>query len=173
MTSAFSVGEYSRTISLSLTLTDAGAPGLGVRGAVRIGLLVVGLRSHMSRLEILIAVWLCLGILSFGITGWVVRSVWMARETTPLAVKLLTVLAGACLMVGGVGSALGLFNIMVVLGGEGVVDPAQQARVLAENIAVVMNCTASGLVVWVPCITAVLVLRKVLRSRLSSNAAGV
>lgn len=60
-------------------------------------------------------------------------------------------------IVGGAGTVMGALMALGATGGESV-DPSQKARLLAEGISEAMNCTAFGLVLWIPSLTTALLL---------------
>jgi biopolymer transport protein ExbB len=56
-------------------------------------------------------------------------------------------------------TVVGLVQAFGAVGGESV-DPSQKARLLAEGISEAMNCTAFGLLVWLPSLVALILLLK-------------
>jgi biopolymer transport protein ExbB/TolQ len=60
---------------------------------------------------------------------------------------------------GAFGTIVGLVKGYGAVGGESV-DPSQKARILAEGISVAMNCTALGVLLWVPSMIVAFVLTR-------------
>jgi biopolymer transport protein ExbB/TolQ len=100
-----------------------------------------------------ILVWLLLGVAGVGVTAWVLRRVWKVRKQLPLGTKFIASVAAAAAICGAAGTLLGLVIAFRAVRSESV-DPSQNARILAEAISEAMNCTASGLLVWLPSIIA-------------------
>ena len=87
------------------------------------------------------------------------RRVWRRRTERPLAARGIAALIVAAAAYGGLGTLAGLITAFGAVGGESI-DPSQKARILAEGIAQAMNCTAFGLIVWVPSAIAAFVLTR-------------
>jgi hypothetical protein len=106
-----------------------------------------------------LAIWFVLGVLGTLATLWLVRRVWKRRTTLPLAARSIAILIVVAAAYGALGTLAGLVMAFGAVGGENI-DPAQKARILAEGIAQAMNCTAFGLLIWVPSAIAALVLTR-------------
>ncbi len=63
------------------------------------------------------------------------------------------------MLLGGAGTLVGLVKAFGAVGGESV-DPSQKARVLAEGISEAVNCTAFGLIAWLPSVVVLTLLLK-------------
>ena len=96
----------------------------------------------------ILIVWFVLGALMGGVGVWLGRRIWKRRKTAPAATTIVQSLIALSILVGGIGTLVGLVKAFGAVGGESV-DPSQKARILAEGIAEAMNCTALGLVVGV------------------------
>jgi biopolymer transport protein ExbB/TolQ len=104
-----------------------------------------------------LAVWFVLGVIGTLATLWLVRRVWKRRAERPLAARGTAALVVAAAAYGALGTLAGLVKAFSAVGGESV-DPSQKARILAEGIAQAMNCTAFGIIIWVPSAIAAFVL---------------
>jgi formate-dependent nitrite reductase membrane component NrfD len=104
--------------------------------------------GSMGYAGVILAIWFLLGVLAAVAAAWLVRRIWRRRNTTSLAVKLVTSLFAASVVVFALGTLVGLVKGFGAVGGESV-DPSQKARILAEGIAEAMNCTALGLAVGI------------------------
>lgn len=104
-------------------------------------------------------VWILLGVIGVVGTTWlVVRAVRRGRELSWVA-KLVVVVAVVAAVAGAIGTGVGFVNGFGAVGGESV-EPSRKARILAEGISEAMNCTAFGLLIWVPSFTIALVLTR-------------
>lgn len=106
-----------------------------------------------------LAMWFVLGVLGTLATLWLVRRVWKRRTALPLAARGIAILIVVAAAYGAFGTLAGIVMAFGAVGGENI-DPSQKARILAEGIAQAMNCTAFGLLIWVPSAIAALVLTR-------------
>jgi biopolymer transport protein ExbB/TolQ len=97
----------------------------------------------------ILAAWLGLALVWAVATLWWSRRLWKRRRELPLWMKVVGLVVAASAVFGGFGTVVGLVKALGAVGGESV-DPAQQARMLAEGIAEAMNCTAMGIALWLP-----------------------
>lgn len=104
----------------------------------------------------ILLVWVLVALVAFVWTIRLVFLVWKQRKTSGVAAKLLAAAVGVAALVGGGGTLVGLVKAFGAVGGESV-DPSQKARMLAEGISEAMNCTALGLLTWLPAVVALLV----------------
>lgn len=104
--------------------------------------------GRMGALGIL-AAWLVVALIGALATLWWSRRIWKRRRELPLSARIVAGVLTAAAGLGGFGTVVGLVKAFGAVGGESV-DPSQKARILAEGIAEAMNCTAAGVVVWLP-----------------------
>src|SRR6185436_18118325 len=108
----------------------------------------------------ILSAWLILALVGIAVTAWWSRKLWRRRQELPLRTRAVAAIVAASATVGALGTVVGLVKAFGAVGGESV-DPSQKARILAEGIAEAMNCTAFGVVVWLPSvIVLVLMMRK-------------
>lgn len=81
------------------------------------------------------------------------------QRELPKSARIVTGILSAAAVLGGFGTVVGLVKAFGAVGGESV-DPSQKARVLAEGIAEAMNCTAAGVVVWLPSVIVLMVVTR-------------
>ena len=106
---------------------------------------------------VLVLVWVLLALAAGVWTAFLVLRIWRRPRGSSLLTKVLSACVGATAVLGAGGTLLGLIKAFGAVGGESI-DPSQKARILAEGISEAMNCTAFGLLFWVPCVIAVLLL---------------
>ena len=99
--------------------------------------------------------WLVLSFAGAVATAWWVRRLWKRRQQLPSGTRIIAVIVATSSMLGALGTVIGLVKAFGAFGGESV-DPSQRARILAEGISEAMNCTALGVIVWVPSVIALL-----------------
>ena len=104
-------------------------------------------------------VWLVFCLIGGVASAWLVRRLWRRRAELPIAARVLAPLVAVSAAFGAVGMLLGIVRAIGAARGESV-DPSQRARMLAEGIAEAMNCTALGVVVWVPSVVVALMLTR-------------
>ena len=115
-------------------------------------------------------VWLFLAVLGVGLTVWMVARV-LRRRSQVRAVWIGALLVnGAAVAYAVFGAILGLVRAYEAIGGESV-DPTERARIVAEGISEVINCTAFALLVWVPSLVVAFVLTRPKKPR-SEKAEG-
>lgn len=90
------------------------------------------------------------------LTIWLLARTWKHRKTAPFATIVVASLLAASALFGTLGTLMGLAKALGAVGGESV-DPSQKAHILAEGISEAMNCTAVGLVLWLPSVAAFIV----------------
>jgi len=112
----------------------------------------------MGGMEILMA-WLALALAGAVATAWWSVRLWRRGRTLNGWLKALAGIVVAAAAVGSVGTLIGLVKAFGAVGGESV-DPSQKARMLAEGIAEAMNCTAIGLLLWLPSMIALTILTR-------------
>ena len=105
----------------------------------------------------LILAWLALIPVGIAATAWLLVRVWKRRRQTGVATHVIAMLAATSALLGGFGTFVGLVKAFGAVGGESV-DPSQKARILAEGISEAINCTAFGMLTWLPCVAATLLL---------------
>lgn len=110
----------------------------------------------MGGMEILI-VWLALALAGSVATVWWSVRAWKRSAELNAGLKALAGIVAASAAIGSVGTLVGLVKAFGATGGESV-DPSQKARILAEGIAEAMNCTAAGLLLWLPSVIALTLL---------------
>lgn len=103
--------------------------------------------------------WVFFGAVSAIATMRLVRRVWKTRERASFATKLVVVVVVAAATFGALGTLIGMAKAFGAVGGESR-DPSQKARILAEGISEAMNCTAFGVLLWVPSIIVAFILLK-------------
>jgi biopolymer transport protein ExbB len=96
----------------------------------------------------ILTAWFILGAVGIGVAAWLGRGIWRGRKAMSLGLSIVRSMIAASVMLGAVGTLLGLVKAYGAVGGEGV-DPSQKARILAEGISEAMNCIALGLAVGV------------------------
>lgn len=74
-----------------------------------------------------------------------------------MAAKVMSVVVAFVAVAGALGTMIGIIKAIGAVGGESI-DPSQKARILAEGISEAMNCTAFGVLVWVPSVVVTLLL---------------
>jgi len=89
------------------------------------------------------------------------RRLWNRRAELGLGTKVVAGLVVGSAVLGGLGTVVGLLKAFAATGGKGI-DPSQKARALGEGISEAMNCSAMGIVVWLP---SVIVLTLITRKR--------
>lgn len=92
-------------------------------------------------------------------TVWWARRLWRRRKQLPLRTRAVAVIVVASALVGALGTLIGLVKASGAVGGESV-DPSQKARILADGISEAMNCTAFGMVVWLPSVILLVVMMR-------------
>ncbi len=112
----------------------------------------------MDGMAILIA-WLALALAGCAATLWWSVRVWKRSGEFKGWMKALAGIVAASAAVGSLGTLVGLVKAFGATGGESV-DPSQKARILAEGISEAMNCTAAGLLLWLPSVIALTVLAR-------------
>jgi biopolymer transport protein ExbB len=70
--------------------------------------------------------------------------------------KALAGSVAASAVIGSLGTLVGLVKAIGATGGESI-DPSQKARILGQGISEAMNCTAAGLLLWLPSVIALTV----------------
>ena len=103
--------------------------------------------------------WLFFVFVGIGLSAWMVHRIWRRRNDLGITTKVILALVAAAVMGGAFGTVAGLVKTFGAVGGESV-DPSQKARILAEGISEAMNCTAFGIVVWVPSMIAAFVITR-------------
>jgi biopolymer transport protein ExbB/TolQ len=98
---------------------------------------------------VVLATWLILSVVGAVATAWWTRRLWRRRSELATGTKILAAVVATAAMFGALGTLVGIVKAFGAVGGESV-DPSQKARILAEGIAEAINCTAFGLIVWVP-----------------------
>lgn len=93
--------------------------------------------------------WLILASIGLVATTWWSGRLWRRREELRFRTRIVAAIVVVSAMAGALGTVIGLVKAFGAVGGEGV-DPSQKARILAEGIAEAMNCTAFGIIVWIP-----------------------
>ena len=82
-------------------------------------------------------------------TAWWSRRLWRRRKGLAVRTRIIAVVVATSAVLGALGTLIGLVKAFGAVGGESI-DPSQRARILAEGLSEAMNCTALGVVVWVP-----------------------
>jgi hypothetical protein len=114
--------------------------------------------GRMGAVGILVA-WLVAAFVGALATLWWSRRIWTRQRELPKSARIVTGILSAAAVLGGFGTVVGLVKAFGAVGGESV-DPSQKARVLAEGIAEAMNCTAAGVVVWLPSVIVLMVVTR-------------
>ena len=96
-----------------------------------------------------IVVGLVLGLAGIGLTTWMIVRIWKHRPRRSAAPWIAALVVGIAMAFVAFGAIIGLVTALGAVGGERV-DPSQKARILAEGISAAMNCTAFGILLWVP-----------------------
>ena len=86
-----------------------------------------------------------------------VRRVWKNRRELPVSTRAVAGVVATSAIFAAFGTAVGMLKAFGAVGGESI-DPSQKARVLAAGISEAMNCTALGLLAWLPSVIALAVL---------------
>jgi len=116
----------------------------------------------MGGMRILTA-WLALSLVGAVLTvRWSIR-VWKRRRELNGWMKPLAGAVAAAAILGSLGTLVGLLKAFGALGGASV-DPSQKARIIAEGISAALNCTAAGLLLWLPSLIALTVLTRARRA---------
>jgi biopolymer transport protein ExbB/TolQ len=92
---------------------------------------------------------LVLGLAGIGLTIWMILRIWKAGPRASIAAWITAGVIGFAVAFGVLGTALALLKAFGAAGGESV-DPSRKARILAEGISEAINCTAFGVLLWVP-----------------------
>jgi biopolymer transport protein ExbB/TolQ len=108
---------------------------------------------------VVLLVLLVLGFVGALACAWWARRIWKRRRNLPLFARAIAAIAAASMLFGMLGTVIGLVKAFGAVGGESV-DPSQKARILAEGISEAMNCTAFGIVVWVPSVVVLIFLMR-------------
>ena len=108
-----------------------------------------------------LAGWLVLALGGAVATVWWSLRLWRRRTALQLPTRAVATIAAAAALVGAGGTVIGLVKAFGAVGGEST-EPSQKARMLGEGIAAAMNCTAFGMIVWLP---SVIILVVMLRKR--------
>jgi len=112
----------------------------------------------MAALWLLFA-WLVAGFVGAALTARWLRRLWK-RGGSSLRTRVVAVVLAGSTIVGLLGTTVGLVKAFGAVGGESI-DPSQKARILAEGISEAINCTALGVILWVPCGIALFFLTRV------------
>lgn len=98
---------------------------------------------------VILAAWLGVAFAGAVATIWWAARTWKRRNELHGWMKGLTIIVAATALIGALGTLLGLVKAFGATGGEST-DPSEKARMLAEGISIAMNCTAAGLLLWLP-----------------------
>jgi biopolymer transport protein ExbB/TolQ len=112
----------------------------------------------MGGMEILIT-WLALALAGCVATVWWSVRMWKRSGELKGWMRALAGIVAASAAIGSLGTLVGLVKAFGATGGESV-DPSQKARILAEGISEAMNCTAAGLLLWLPSVIALTVIAR-------------
>lgn len=107
----------------------------------------------------LIAIWIALSIAAVAGTARLLVLVWRRRARVGAPARVLAPFVAVVGLFGGGGTLWGLGTAFRAVAADGV-DPPQKARYLAEGISEAMNCTAFGLLIWLPSAIALTLLAK-------------
>jgi hypothetical protein len=119
----------------------------------------------MIAVEVLLA-WLVLALVATVATVWWSTRLWRRRGEIPKRALAVAAIVATAAIAGALGTVAGLVMAVGAVGGESV-DPSHKARMLAEGISEAINCTALGLVVWIP---SAILFRFMLRKRSRRSA---
>ncbi len=93
--------------------------------------------------------WLILALVGVVAMSLWSRRLWKRREELSRRTRTMAVIVAASAIVGALGTLVGLVKAFGAVGGESV-DPSQKARMLGQGISEAMNCTAFGILIWLP-----------------------
>ncbi len=96
-----------------------------------------------------IILWLALVAIGAWLTTGLALRVWKQGKGVGFGAEIMATLAVASATFCLFATIMGLQKIFGAIVAE-TVEPAQRARVLAEGISTVMNCTAFALALWIP-----------------------
>ena len=100
-----------------------------------------------------------MGLMGIGLTVWMIRRIWKRKPRASAATWVIALFVSVAATFAVFGTLVGLVMAFGAVGGESV-DPSQKARILAEGISVAMNCTAFGVLLWIPSMIVALVLTR-------------
>jgi biopolymer transport protein ExbB len=103
----------------------------------------------------LLVTWLILSLVGAVATACWSRRLLRRRQELAVRTRIIAVVVATSAIFAMLGALIGLVKAFGAVGGENV-DPSQKARILAEGISEAMNCTALGVVVWVPSVIALI-----------------